>query len=61
MTKTTEPWVHIGGDLEARYDGGHYVDIRVKGKKRPAVFLSSAALRKALKAFPKAKRPVRAK
>jgi len=53
MTKTNEPWVNIGGDLEARYDGGLYVDIRVEGKKRSAIFVSAPALKKALKLFPK--------
>jgi len=59
-------WVHIGGDLEASYDGKRYVDIRARAGKRKKVgaltgkwkddksatlFLSLGAFKKALKLF----------
>lgn len=53
-----EPWTHIGGDLEARYDGFRYVDIRtrdggtVAGWTRTRLFVSKDALLKAVALFP---------
>jgi len=59
-------WVHIGGDLEASYDGKRYVDIRARASRRKRVgsltgkwrddksatmFLSRSAFKKALKLF----------
>jgi hypothetical protein len=40
-------WVHIGGDLEASYDGAVYVDVRVRGNEGERLFLSPAALNNA--------------
>jgi len=39
-------WHHIGGDLEASYDGAMYVDIRVKGSDS-RIFISKGALQAA--------------
>ena len=47
-------WISIGGDLEARYDGGSYVDIRAV-EKHPAIFMSETALKNALKLIQKTK------
>jgi len=37
-------WHHIGGDLEASYDGSMYVDIRVIGEADASIFISRGAL-----------------
>ena len=44
-------WVHIGGDLEASFDGFKYVDIRSKGKS-DKTFLSISVVENALLLFP---------
>lgn len=44
-------WTHIGGDLEASYDGAVYVDIRAKGAEGDRFFISKAAVEKALGLF----------
>lgn len=41
-------WVHIGGDLEARFDGRRYVDIRTRGKSPTRLFMDKTALANAL-------------
>jgi len=55
MTNSNDKiWTHIGGDLEASYDGAGYVDIRVRPKedeKTTAIFISKEALQKALNLF----------
>lgn len=45
---SVQPWTHIGGDLEARYDGRRFVDIRVRGTTAH-FFVSKGALEAALK------------
>ena len=45
-------WTDLGGDLEASFDGAHYVDIRVKGSKTTRLFISKPALQKAMDLFP---------
>jgi len=44
-------WVDIGGDLEASYDGKRYVDIRNKMTEKRLLFISKAALEKAINLF----------
>ncbi len=44
-------WEHIGGDLEASYDGAVYIDIRPKGGG-DHMFVSKAALVEAMNLFP---------
>jgi len=49
-------WTHIGGDLEASYDGVRYVDIRARardsgGRSGRVLFMSRGTLRGALKLF----------
>lgn len=44
-------WVHIGGDLEASYDGSVYVDVRVRGDKQARFFISKPALKAAIQLF----------
>ena len=49
-------WVHLGGDLEASYDGERYVDVRLRKRRggrthRSRLFLSKGALKKALTLF----------
>jgi hypothetical protein len=62
MTNSNEKdriWTHIGGDLEASYDGAGSIDIRVRpkeGEKTTAIFMimchmSKEALEKALSLF----------
>ena len=46
-------WEHIGGDLEASYDGAVYIDIRPKGGG-DHMFVSKAALVEAMSLFPTA-------
>jgi len=43
-------WAHIGGDLEAKYDGKRYVDVRVRGKKK-TIFLDEATAQALLLVF----------
>lgn len=42
----------IGGDLEARWDGGHYIDIRVMAPGHSHLLISRAALTAALALMP---------
>jgi hypothetical protein len=44
-------WVHIGGDLEASYDGARYVDIRQTTSKERILFISRGALKNAIALF----------
>ena len=45
-------WTHIGGDLEAKYDGSRYVDIRA-GERGNRIFISKEGLLQALSLFDK--------
>jgi hypothetical protein len=48
-------WTHIGGDMEASYDGKQYVDIRLRGRDgeqpKPICFMSKGTLENALTLF----------
>jgi len=48
-------WTHIGGDMEASYDGKQYVDIRLRGRDgeqpKPICFMSKGTLEGALALF----------
>lgn len=44
-------WVHVGGDLEASYDGEVYVDFKTIDKEERLMFASKSVLEKALKLF----------
>ena len=46
-------WTHIGGDLEARFDGRMCVDIRSRGKSKTRIFMKDQTLENALSLFPK--------
>lgn len=48
-------WTHIGGDMEASYDGSRYVDFRIRGRDgedpKPICFMSNGTLENALALF----------
>lgn len=44
-------WIHIGGDLEASYDGARYVDIRNINTKERLLFISKGTLENAINLF----------
>jgi len=44
---STQKWVHLAGDLEAKPDGRGYVEIRMKRKPKTMLFLNESALQKA--------------
>ena len=52
-------WRHIGGDLEASFDGSVYVDVRVRGDHSNRFFVSRSALQAALGLFDPAAAPQR--
>lgn len=49
---STTGWVHIGGDIEATYDGSAYVDFRERGSEDRLMFASRELLFRALSLFP---------
>lgn len=52
--KLTTPWTPIGGGLEARHDGGSFVELRAKGSHFLCFYLSVEAVQKLLGLFPSA-------
>lgn len=52
MTNDKRVWTHIGGDLEASYDGSRYVDIRTVGSDKMDLFLSKGTAEALLRLFP---------
>jgi len=46
-------WSWLGGDLEAKYDGSLYVDIRHRGTGKRILFISHNAAENLLALFPK--------
>jgi len=54
MSAWTDPdrkWFHVGGDLEASYDGARYIDFRQAGTNDRLMFISLGALEDSMKLF----------
>ncbi len=46
--KAKKEWMSLGGQVEASYDGGKYINLRIVGDEESRIFISKELLRRSL-------------